>query len=74
MKNEKWNYEPIIKEWFLDKNHPGIANAIWNGGYQWKLIKETEKAVNLQVYTDFGKSFIWVPKSCLEREIKESEK
>lgn len=53
-----------VKQWFIDKNFTPDERYIASVS-DLLIVKETEKAVLIQFYSDFGKFNKWVPKSCL---------
>lgn len=63
-----------VKDWFIDKNF-NSQEAYAISVSDLFIEKETEKAVLLGAYSDYGKLKFWCPKACLmsEEEIKEEE-
>ena len=58
-----------VKSWFISNNVNLTSQektAIKFEAYFGKVIKETEKAVQVLFSTDFGNVKLWTPKSCLE--------
>jgi len=58
-----------VKSWFISNNENLTSQektAIKFEAYFGKVIKETEKAVQILFSTDFGNVKLWTPKSCLE--------
>lgn len=56
-----------VKQWFIDKNFTQDERYVASVS-DLSIIRETEKAVLIQFYSDFGKFNKWVPKSCLMTE------
>lgn len=55
-----------VPMWIIEKNLPAEeVSAIKCGHPTTKVLKETEKAVNVMFATDFGNIFMWCPKSVL---------
>lgn len=63
-----------VKDWFIDKNFNSQESYAISVSDLF-IEKETEKAVFIGAYSDYGKISFWCPKSCLmsEEEIKEEE-
>lgn len=58
--------EFILPKWFISKNlSQNQAYAVGVEGYG-KAVKETEKAIDIEFATDYGKVWIWCPKSILK--------
>lgn len=55
-----------IPNWFISKL-PSDEKYLWSVG-DFRIIKETEKAVNVEIETDFGKLWSWIPKSILNNQ------
>lgn len=56
-----------IKEWFVNKNFSQQQAQAIRNGHDLEIIKETEKAYQVHINTDFGRiSYVWVPKSVIE--------
>lgn len=70
----------IIKYWFYEKNFTNTEkDAISNGssfedGGDYEVMKETEKAINVKISTDYGNIYKWIPKSVLHRPLKVGDK
>ena len=54
----------IIKEWFLDKNFTDNEKYVISVS-DTKILKETEKAINVEFKSKFGTLTKWIPKSCI---------
>lgn len=61
-----------LPHWFLDKNLDDAKLYAYKVGDK-KIIKETEKAVCIKVYSDFGNFSFWCPKSVLNGTYKQNE-
>ena len=58
--------EFILPKWFISKNlSQNQAYAVSVEGYG-KAVKETEKAIDIEFTTDYGKVWLWCPKSILK--------
>lgn len=58
--------EFVLPKWFINKNlSQNQAYAVSVEGYG-KAVKETEKAIDIEFTTDYGKIWIWCPKSILK--------
>ena len=66
----------MVKKWFASKSYSENENFILRVGEIPEVIRETEKAVQLIVVSDYGTIKIWAPKSCTQsyEEYKDAEK
>lgn len=58
-----------LKKWFENRMIESIGLQKYQAmkqGYELEISKETEKAYNFLVKTDFGQFYIWAPKSAVE--------
>ena len=58
--------EFILPRWFINKNlsqNQAYAVSVEGCG---KAVKETEKAIDIEFTTDYGKVWLWCPKSILK--------
>lgn len=60
----KVNNGPEIKEWFLNKEFSVSEKQVYYKSVL-KIVKETEKAVQIKMDSKFGVITKWVPKSCM---------
>lgn len=58
------NNGPEIKEWFLNKEFSASEKQVYYKSVL-KVVKETEKAVQIKMDSKFGAIIKWVPKSCM---------
>lgn len=56
-----------VKQWFINKNFTQEERYVASVS-DLTIIRETEKAVLIEFYSDFGKLNKWIPKSCLMTE------
>ncbi len=54
-----------IKNWFISKNFNQQQRQAIENGYELEILKETEKAYQMKIVTDFGNIFSWIPKSVI---------
>lgn len=55
-----------VPMWIIEKNlSTEEASAVQCGHPTTKVVRETEKAINVMFITDFGNIFMWCPKSVL---------
>lgn len=59
-------YYDGIPEWILRKNLDGYDYEAVTGHFnRTETVRETEKAIDFKIVTDFGDVYVWVPKSVI---------
>lgn len=56
-----------LKKWFINTMEDGRRQAINCGCHEIEMVKETEKAIEIKITTDFGSWKQWAPKSAFEK-------
>lgn len=57
-----------IKEWFFNKNFTQNERYAISVADREEIIRETEKAVLVKWFTEFGNITRWIPRSCIYTE------
>ena len=65
-------YYAGIPEWILRKNLDGFDYDAVTGHFnRAETVRETAKAVDFKIVTDFGDVYVWVPKSVINNNVEE---
>lgn len=67
-------YYDGIPEWILRKNLDGFDYDAVTGHFnRAETIKETAKAIDFKIVTDFGNVYVWVPKSVINYDAESTQ-
>lgn len=61
----------IIENWFLEKNFTQNEKYVYNLG-EYEIVEESEMALKVKFISDFGNFMKWIPKSVVNKEVKET--